>query len=122
MKEDGFAPCPDTPNCVSSQDVDTRHHIEPLRYTGDMTTAKTRLLEVVEGFRRTRIIEDTGPYIHASFMSWLFRFTDDVEFRFDDAEKLIHMRSASRVGYSDLGVNRRRCEAIRKAFGRSAKE
>ena len=64
------------------------------------------------------MLEDSGPYIRATFTTFLFRFTDDVEFLFDDEKKLIHMRSASRVGYSDLGTNRRRCEAIRQGFDR----
>jgi uncharacterized protein (DUF1499 family) len=66
--------------------------------------------------RRAKVITDTGDYIHAEFTSRLFRFVDDVEFSFDDTNKLINFRSASRKGYSDLGVNRKRMEEIRKRF------
>ena len=65
---------------------------------------------------RTRIAEDDGYYVHAEFRSRVFRFVDDVEFLLDDATGQIYFRSASRVGRSDLGVNRRRMEAIRDAF------
>ena len=118
MTGKAFAPCPDTPNCVSSMENRTRHYVEPLRYQGPMDEAKKRLLEVLAGFNRTRVLEDNGAYVRATFTTFLFRFTDDVEFLIDDGKKLIHMRSASRVGYSDLGTNRRRCEAIRKGFNR----
>ncbi len=116
MTDQAFPPCPDTPNCVSSMEPGTRHYVEPLRYQGPMEGAKKRLLEVINGFGRTQVLEDNGPYLRATFTTFLFRFTDDVEFLIDDGKKLIHMRSASRVGYSDLGTNRRRCEAIRKGF------
>ncbi len=116
MTERAFSPCPDTPNCVSSMETRIRHYVEPLRYQGSMEVAKKRLLDMINGFGRTQVLEDSGPYIRATFTTFLFRFTDDVEFLIDDEKKLIHMRSASRVGYSDLGANRRRCEAIRKGF------
>ncbi len=116
MTNQRFSPCPDTPNCVSSREVGTRHYIVPLRYSGSIQAAKTRLLEVVNSFSRTRVLEDDDTYIRARFTSLLLRFTDDVEFQFFEEEKLIHMKSASRVGYYDLGANRRRCEAIRNRF------
>ena len=61
-------------------------------------------------------MEDTGAYLHVEFTSAIFRFVDDVEFLFDAGSGTIHMRSASRAGYSDFGVNRRRMEAIRSQF------
>jgi uncharacterized protein (DUF1499 family) len=66
--------------------------------------------------KRTRIVEDTGAYLHVECTSAVFRFVDDVEFLFDDGSGTIFMRSASRSGYSDFGVNRRRMEAIRSQF------
>lgn len=72
-----------------------------------------RLKKIVIGMKRSRIIRSTGPYIHAEFTSALFRFVDDVEFLVDDRASVIHVRSASRIGHSDLGVNRRRIETIR---------
>jgi uncharacterized protein (DUF1499 family) len=65
---------------------------------------------------RARVVKDEGNYMHAEFTSRIFRFVDDVEFVIDDAHKVIHFRSASRLGYSDFGVNRKRMEEIRKRF------
>ena len=116
IKEGRLSPCPKSPNCVSTQDTDEEHRIDPIRYTGTKGQAKKRLVQVISSMKRSEIITDEGDYIHAEFTSLIFRFVDDVEFSFDDANKLIHFRSASRLGYSDLGVNRKRMEEIRKAF------
>lgn len=116
MTKQQLAACPERPNCVSSREVGSSHYIEPLSYQGGIEEARQRLLTVIAGFPRSRVIEDTGAYLRTTFTSFLFRFTDDVEFQFEEGEKRIHMRSASRVGYSDLGANRRRCEAIRERF------
>jgi uncharacterized protein (DUF1499 family) len=108
--------CPDSPNCVSSQSTDQRHAMAPLRYEGTVEKAMERLIEAVSGMKRARIVVTEGRYLHAEFTSALFRFVDDVEFLLDDGTKTIHVRSASRVGYSDLGVNRKRVEEIRSRF------
>jgi len=118
MARNVFSACPDTPNCVSSMEAGTSHYVEPLRYQGDIEEAKKRLIDVINGFSRTRVLENTDTYVRATFTSFLFRFTDDVEFEIDDEKKQIHMKSASRIGYSDLGANRQRCEAIRERFNR----
>ena len=107
LKEGRLASCPNSPNCVSTQSTDAKHGIDPIVYTASMEEARERLEKVV------RQEED---YIHLECSSRLFRFVDDVEFWFDDANKLIHFRSASRKGYSDLGVNRKRMEQIREQF------
>ncbi|UCE64058.1 MAG: DUF1499 domain-containing protein [Nitrospirota bacterium] len=111
-----FSPCPDSPNCVSSQSPDPSHFVEPLSYTDSQTDAKARLLKLIESMPRTQIISNTDNYIHAEFTSLIFRFVDDVEFLFDPDQNLIQVRSGSRVGYSDLGMNRKRIEAIRQQF------
>jgi uncharacterized protein (DUF1499 family) len=111
-----LAPCPDSPNCVSSQSEDKRHAIEPFRYEGAAETAMQALIDVIREMKRARIKTAQERYIHAEFTSFLFRFVDDVEFLLDKGAKTIHVRSASRVGYSDLGVNRKRVEAIRSRF------
>ncbi|MEW6335447.1 MAG: DUF1499 domain-containing protein [Thermodesulfobacteriota bacterium] len=108
--------CPDSPNCVSSQSTDPRHAIDPLRYEGTAQRARTLLIEVVSAMKRTRIVTAEDGYIHAEFTSAFLRFVDDVEFLLDDGTKTIHVRSASRVGKNDLGVNRRRVEEIRSRF------
>jgi uncharacterized protein (DUF1499 family) len=111
-----LSPCPSSPNCVVSQDGDEKHAIDPLTYQGDRTTAKENLLKVLSVVPRTKVIEDTGNYILAESTSRIFKFVDDVEFYFPEAENVIQVRSASRVGESDLGVNRRRIEQIRLAM------
>jgi uncharacterized protein (DUF1499 family) len=114
--EGRLVPCPDKPNCVCSQDEDERHAIAPLHYTGSATEAVGRLKKVLAAQPRTRIVTAHEEYLHAECTSRLFRFVDDVEFLIDDARKVIHFRSASRAGRSDMGVNRERMESIRKAF------
>ena len=114
--EGKLPPCPASPNCVSSQSPDKAHYIDPLRYQGTMAEARQRLLAVISTFPRTKITSLLDNYILCEFTSALFRFVDDVEFYIDDSTKTIHLRSASRVGYSDLGVNRKRMEEIRKKF------
>jgi len=118
MKDNVFTPCPGTPNCVSSMESGTSHYLSPLRYEGTAETARKRLIEVIQGFKRTQIVEDRDVYVRATFTSFLFGFVDDVEFLFDDNEKMIHVKSASRSGSYDFGVNRRRCETIRQRFRR----
>jgi len=113
-----LAPCPATPNCVNSDtpSTDTEHAIAPLAYSGDAGAAQVRLRQVIEALPRTKIVTDEGNYLHAEFTSQVFRFVDDVEFIVDDATNTIHFRSASRVGSSDMGVNRKRMEDIRAKF------
>ena len=115
-----LAPCPASPNCVSSQGSDREHSIEPLRYTGSPGEAMDRLKKIVISMKRSRIITETGSYIHAEYTSALFRFVDDVEFFLDERAAVIQVRSSSRIGYSDLGVNRKRIEDIRAAMNPGA--
>jgi uncharacterized protein (DUF1499 family) len=115
-----LAPCPASPNCVSSQGSDREHSIEPLRYTGSPGEAMDRLKKIVISMKRSRIITETGSYIHAEYTSALFRFVDDVEFFLDERAAVIQVRSSSRIGYSDLGVNRKRIEDIRAAINPGA--
>jgi uncharacterized protein (DUF1499 family) len=115
--KDGMLPsCPARPNCVSSQSVDVRYRIEPLRYTTSLHDAQEKLLTILRSMQRTTIIVREDDYIHATSASFLFRFVDDVEFYFYAEEKTIHVRSASRLGYYDFGVNRRRVDHIRNYF------
>lgn len=106
-------PCPSSPNCVSTQAEDEGHRIAPLRYQRELAEAMSRLKQAVGAMSGARVAEEAGPYLRFEFTSRLFRFVDDVEFLFDEATKTIHCRSASRVGYGDFGVNRRRMDAIR---------
>lgn len=113
MLKRSLKPCPDKPNCVSSLSGDHSHTVEPLRYSSDWQAVKKSLLDVIAGTPRAAVVEDCQEYIHAVFKSRIFGFTDDVEFVFDDTRKVIHIRSASRLGYYDFGVNRRRVRILR---------
>jgi uncharacterized protein (DUF1499 family) len=111
-----LAPCPASPNCVTSKATDAEHFTEPLHFTGDATLAWNRLKSALGTESRLSIVEDTGSYLHAEARSLVFRFVDDVEFVLDPEAGVIQVRSASRTGYSDFGVNRRRVERIRRTF------
>jgi len=116
-----FAPCPDSPNCVSSLAENKKHSIEPIPYHGEKAVAQYELLEILHSFKRVYLVTIEENYIHAEFVSSIFRFVDDVEFYFDTAKKLIQVRSASQTGYFDFGVNRRRVEEIQKQFDQKEK-
>ena len=116
VTENRLSPCPTTPNCVSSLSEDKSHYVEPLKYNGTPEEAIEKLISVIHSMKRTEIVTAEVNYIHATFKSALFGFVDDVEFSFDDQRKVIDVRSASRTGYSDLGVNRKRVEEIRRRF------
>jgi uncharacterized protein (DUF1499 family) len=105
-------PCESSPNCVSSVDDRPARHIAPYRLTVAADEARKELIAILEGMPRMSIVEKEGSYLHAEAKSGLFGFTDDVEFLLSEEEGLIHARSASRAGYWDLGVNRRRLEGI----------
>lgn len=105
--------CPNSPNCVSSLSSDAEHKIAPLTYTGDPAKALEALKAVISNMPRTKIITAEGNYLYAEFTSALMGYVDDVEFYLNVDNNLIQVRSASRLGQSDLGVNRDRIEAIR---------
>jgi uncharacterized protein (DUF1499 family) len=116
VKEGKFIPCPASPNCVSSQSERPAYAIEPLAYKGSPDDARTHLLEVILSMKRSKLVAQQERYIRAEFTSAVFRFIDDAEFFIDDDQKVIHVRSAARLGYSDFGVNRKRIETISKLF------
>ena len=111
-----MAPCPKSPNCVSTHSTDAKHRIDPLAYTSSTKDARDRLLEIVRSTPRTSLVAEEEDYLHVEYRSRIFGFIDDVEFLFDDENKIIHFRSASRMGYSDLCVDRKRMEQIRERF------
>ena len=108
-------PCPDSPNCVSSETESGRARIEPLVYRNSMARAWRNLKQVLEETGGKILTEESG-YLRAVYTTPILRFKDDIEFRPAWEGKMIHLRSASRLGYWDLGVNRRRVERIRKSF------
>ena len=113
---DRLSPCPKAPNCVSSLSEDKSQQVEPLTYSATLDEAREKLISVINSMKRSEIVTAENNYLHATFKSFLFRFVDDVEFSFDDERKFIDVRSASRTGYSDFGVNRSRVEEIRRRF------
>ena len=111
-----LAPCPNSPNCVSTQATDEEHGIAPIEYTVGTTVAQATILAILQADPQFSIISTTPTYIHAEARTAVWQFIDDVEFFFDEADSLIHFRSASRLGYGDGGINRRRMEEISTEF------
>lgn len=115
-------PCPeDASHCVVSQYPGSgrepaRSHIHPFRYSGPSGEAMTRLLAVLLQQPRCTLVTTTPTYVHAEFRSARLGFVDDVEFQLGQAESVIHVRAASRIGIGDLGTNRARLEELREAF------
>ena len=108
-----FKECPPTPNCVSSETLSKAKFIERFK-TGNRSAESWMLLtKLLEKTSNCRVVSQNSSYIHAEFRTRLLRFVDDVEFRLEPETSEIAVRSASRVGYSDLGTNRRRLERIR---------
>jgi uncharacterized protein (DUF1499 family) len=116
LKDGRLAPCPESPNCVSTQTDDAEHRIDAIRFTGTAADAKAKLKKAVAALPRAAIVTESADYLHVECTSLIFRFVDDVEFWIDEPNQVIHCRSASRVGRSDFGANRTRMEAICKMF------
>lgn len=109
-----FYPCPNTPNCVSSFAPDEAHYIKPLMIERQPDQVFEQLIGILEADEQAVIIKQSPRYIYAEYHSTVLGFVDDVEFLL--RPEAIHVRSASRLGYSDLGVNRERIEVIRRAI------
>lgn len=118
VKDEKLAACPSSPNCVSSQaaTTDAEHSIAAFSYQSEPLAAIATLKSVIQSMPRTKLVTEDSNYLYAEFATALMGFVDDVEFYLDDANRVIHVRSASRLGQSDLGVNRKRIEEIRGAF------
>ncbi|MFC1236570.1 DUF1499 domain-containing protein [Vibrio sp. F74] len=120
INEGKLTPCPSTPNCLNSQiNGDDKHQIESIVYAGTLTEAHTALVQILKSEDHTKTIEIESNYIHVEYTSTFFQFVDDVEFYFVEErpdKTQIHIRSASRIGRSDFGVNRTRIERIRGKF------
>ena len=113
-KDGRLVACPSSPNCVSSQADDERHRIAPLAFSGDPDAAFARLKQVLDRRGDTTIIEENTGYLRVELRTTFF--VDDGEFLLDRERHVIQVRSASRLGYSDLGKNRSRLEEIREQF------
>jgi uncharacterized protein (DUF1499 family) len=115
VNEGRLARCKSTPNCVSSQadPGDAEHFIAPIAFKGSTLEAMAAVRKALDGMERCTVIRHEGNYLYAEFRSKLLGFVDDVEFVHDARSGTIHVRSASRLGRRDFGVNRQRVEALR---------
>ena len=116
LKDGQLAPLPKSPNAVSSTTENKDRQVKSIPFRGDVEIAKKRLKDIIQRMARTKLVTEKDNYLHYEFRTMVFNFTDDVEFLFDESSEVIHVRSASRLGRSDFGVNKRRCEDIRKKF------
>ncbi len=110
--------CPASPNCVSTQSDDPGKKMDPLPFKGSLEQSRQRIIDIVHSMKRTKLVAETKDSLHFEFRSALFRFVDDVLFYFDSSSEMIHFRSASRTGYSDLGVNGKRMKAISEQYSK----
>ena len=111
-----LSPCGSKPNCLSSLNFDDKNFIAQIPYSGSRNDAKKMLIKILESVNPRGTVVSSSSYIHAECISSLFGFTDDVEFVIEDRHRKIQLKSASRVGFYDWGVNRRRIETIRRLF------
>jgi len=116
VDQGSFAPCPDKPNCVSSFAEDDDHRIAAIAIDGSADDAWKSLQDFLAQTPGVEIVTSSDVYIHAIYTSSIMRYRDDVEFMLRRDENEIAVRSASRVGHGDMGVNRNRIEAIREAL------
>ena len=119
-----LAPCKHTPNCVSSQAdayKDAGHYIAPIGTQGSARDAWAALTSLLQSMPRVSVVADQEDYLYAEFTSRTMGFVDDVEFLLDEKAGVIHVRSASRLGASDFGVNRDRVETIRSRIAAAEK-
>src|SRR4249919_2974615 len=116
LRDGRLAPCKPSPNCVASQTdraADPAHYVAPLALRGDPAPGWDAIVAIVRAGPRVQIVVVRPGYLHAEYASRVFGFVDDVELALDPVAKLVHVRSASRLGYGDFGVNRARIEDLR---------
>jgi uncharacterized protein (DUF1499 family) len=107
---------PNKPNAVSSQTDEKDKKVEALEFKENLKNSKEQIIKTIESYGNTKIIKNEKNYIYAVFTTGKMKYHDDVEFYFDENEKLIHFRSASRVGYSDMGLNKERYNKLRDIY------
>jgi len=123
VRDGALAPTRSAPNNVSSQadpKTDRAHFVKPIAIRGDPGAAFQALKDLLHRRPRTKVIVELADYVHAECASPMLGFVDDLEFLLDRRRKVIHVRSAARLGYSDFGANRKRVEALRKALAQGA--
>jgi uncharacterized protein (DUF1499 family) len=117
LQNGALAHCPQKPNCVLSQNPDADHSITPLAVAGSIEEAKAKVKAALAAYdaEGVEVVTDNGNYLYATFTTPLMKYVDDTEFLFM-GDGIVHVRSASRVGHSDLGANAERIERLRKAL------
>ena len=113
---DRLRACPPSPNCVCSEYEDVEAFIEPLTFKCEPQPALRSLVDYLEQEPNAEVVHWDESYVHAVFTTRFLKFADDVEFRVDPLERVIHVRSASRIGHSDMGANRERIEDLRRRW------
>jgi len=116
-----LAPPKRTPNCVSSQadPADAEHYIAPIAFPGGTAQAMAAARQAVQSMARSTVVQEEKNYLYAEFRSRLLGYVDDLELLYDESAGVLHVRSASRLGRRDFGVNRKRVEALRAALARA---
>jgi len=123
LVEGRLSKCPNKPNCVCSENKDdTSHYIDPIIIPQNIRVDSFSLIKSVIREMGGNVQVESGNYLAATFTSAIFKFVDDLEIRIDSTQKVIHIRSASRVGYSDMGVNKKRTELLKKLFNNKVSE
>jgi len=110
-----LSPCPKTPNCVSSDEPGS-HFVEPLRLAARPEVAWREIRDLIKATPQTRIVTETDVFLHVEYRVFLTPFVDDVELELRASENIVAIRSASRAGTFDLGINRRRLEELRRSL------
>lgn len=116
IKNGKLAEMPRSPNAVSSQTNITEKHVDPFKFNGNLQNTKKIIIKIIKETSNAKIITQNQNYIHVVYTTKIMKFKDDVEFYFDNKAKLVHFRSASRVGYSDMGLNRKRYNQIKNKY------
>ena len=123
LVEGRLSKCPNKPNCVCSEyKDDANHYIDPISIPQNITLDTFLLLKNVIQDMGGNVLIENDNYLAATFTSAIFKFVDDLEIRIDSTQKVIHIRSASKVGYSDMGVNKKRTELLKKLFNNKVSE
>lgn len=115
-----LAACPARPNCVCSDASDPQHSISAFALTVQPERAWAAARAAVLSLPRTQIVSESDDYLHAECRSAVFGFVDDLELHLRPQNNSIAVRSASRLGYRDFGVNRKRVESLRAALAKHA--
>ena len=113
-----LADCPESPNCQGSDSGEAERRVEPLPLKGSADETMDALVALIGARSDAAVASRDGDYLHATFTSSLVGYIDDVEFLVDESAGIVRIRSASRIGHSDLGANARRVEALREAWTR----